>query len=88
MLFQKQDGQDWVISYGSRSLTKAEQNYCATHKEILALVYLIKHCRSYLLGHPFTVRTDHAALKWLKEPKGQLARWLELLQEYEFITEH
>ena len=55
------------------------------------MVYFIKHYRSYNLGHPFVLRTDHAALKWLsqfQEPEGQVARWLEQLQEYEFTTEH
>jgi len=37
------------------------------------------------------VRTDHAALKWIqqfKEPEGQIARWLEYLQEFDFQTEY
>nr|XP_006812280.1 PREDICTED: uncharacterized protein LOC102800756 [Saccoglossus kowalevskii] len=39
----------------------------------------------------FTVRTDHAALKWLlqfKSPEGQIARWLEVLSGYEFTVVH
>ena len=51
----------------------------------------LRHFRSYLLGHPFIVRTDHAALQWIqsfKEPEGQIARWLEQLQEFQFQTEH
>ena len=91
VLSQNQDGQERVVAYGSRTLTKAEQNYCTTCKEMLAVVYFIKHFRSYLLGHPFVLRTDHVTLKWLsqfKEPKGQVARWLKQLQEYEFTTEH
>jgi len=39
------------------------------------------------LGRRFTLRTDHSGLKWLqtlKELEGQLAQWLEQLQEYEF----
>ena len=37
------------------------------------------------------VRTDHSALKWLqsfKEPKGQVARWLETLARYDYRIEH
>ncbi len=50
----------------------------------------MRHFR-YLLGRPFLVRTDHAALQWLqgfKEPEGQMARWLEQLQEFDFRIEH
>jgi len=37
------------------------------------------------------VRTDHSSLKWLqsfKDPEGQLARWLEILGEYQFTVEY
>lgn len=37
------------------------------------------------------IRTDHGALTWLqhfKSPEGQLARWLEKLQEYQFTILH
>ena len=37
------------------------------------------------------MRTDHSSLLWLrsfKEPEGQLAHWLEQLEEYDFDTEH
>ncbi|KAJ3581002.1 hypothetical protein NHX12_032613 [Muraenolepis orangiensis] len=49
------------------------------------------HFRQYLLGRPFTVRTDHSSLRWLtqmKKPEGQLARWLERLGEYNFEIVH
>ena len=91
VLSQQQDGMERVIAYGSRTLSKAEKSYCATRKELLALVYFMRHFRCYLLGCPFVVRTDHAALQWLqgfKEPEGQLARWLEKLQEFDFRVEH
>ena len=45
----------------------------------------------YLLGRQFLLRTDHGSLTWLwsfKEPEGQLARWLERLQEYNFTISH
>jgi len=37
------------------------------------------------------VRTDHAALQWLRktpEPIGQQSRWLEVLEEFHFTVEH
>ena len=58
-LSQMQDGRLRVIAYGSRTLNKAEKNYCITDKELLAVRYFIEYYRQYLLGRTFTVRTDH-----------------------------
>ena len=91
VLSQLQGGVEKVIAFGSRTLTKSERNYCATRRELLALVYFLRYFRAYLLGRPFHVRTDHASLQWLqqfKEPEGQVARWLEQIQEYDFQTHH
>ena len=79
------------MAYGSRTLSKAERKYCVTRKELLAVVTFMKHFRPYLLGRHFTLHTDHSSLQWLynmKEPVGQLARWLEQLQEYDFAVIH
>lgn len=81
------DGQERVVAYAGRSLNKGEINYCVTRKELLAIVYFVDYFRQYLLGKRFEIRTDHAALSWLKktpEPIGQNARWLEVLGEYDY----
>ena len=91
VLSQVQEGQEKVISYGSRTLNRAETNYCVTDKELLALRYFVEYYRQYLLGRKFLVRTDHQALVWLfsfKEPKGRIARWLEILSAFEFSIQH
>ena len=85
------DGRECVIAYASRLLTKQERNYCVTRKELLAVVTFLQHSRQYLIGAMFTIRTDHSALTWLqnfKQPEGQLARWLEKLQEFQFTIVH
>ena len=91
VLSQIQEGEVRVISYGSRSLNKAERNYCVTDRELLALKFFCEYYRQYLLGYPFLIRTDHQALKWLfslKEPKNRIARWIEILSEFNFTIEH
>ena len=91
VLSQYISGGERVIAFASRSLSKAERKYCATRREMLALVWAIKHFRPYLYGRRFTVRTDHASLRWLQsfhEPEGQIARWLECLSEYDFEVVH
>ena len=84
-------GRERVVAYGSHLLSKAERNYCATRKKLLAVVAFIIHFRPYLLGHRFQLCTDHAPLQWLyciKEPEGRVARWLEKLQEFDFEVTH
>ena len=86
-----QDGQERVVAYASRLLTRPERNYCVTRRELLAVVYFCKQFRTYLLGKHFLIRTDHSALRWLRnmpEPVGQQARWLEVMEEYDFEIEH
>ena len=90
-LSQIQDGKERVIAYAAKSFTKPQRNYSTTRKELLALVWGIEHFEPYLLGRSFKARTDHNALKWLhsfKEPKGQVARWIERLAEFNFTIEH
>ena len=51
-----------MVCYASRTLTKAERKYCATRKEMLALVWSLGQFRPYLYGKHFTARSDHGAL--------------------------
>ena len=91
VLSQKRGDQEVAIAYFSKSLSKPERNYCVTRRELLAVVKTLQHFSKYLLGRKFRIRTDHAALKWLlefKNPEGQVARWIEQLQEYDFTIEH
>ncbi|KAL7868269.1 hypothetical protein SRHO_G00096530 [Serrasalmus rhombeus] len=91
VLSQEQEGQERLLAYFSRGLSKPERNYCVTRQELLAVVAGLKHFKPYLYGTPFTLRTDHASLIWLmcfKEPEGQMARWLTAMQKYQFQIVH
>ena len=46
---QIQNGQETVISYFSRCLSKCERRYCGTRKELLAVVATVKQFHHYLL---------------------------------------
>ncbi|MEO0454665.1 MAG: reverse transcriptase family protein [Verrucomicrobiota bacterium] len=91
VLSQVQDGHERVIAFASQTMTKSERNYCVTQKEMLSLVRMLKLYRPYVMGRRLTVRTDHAALIWLqnyKDPEGRIARWLMVLQDYDFQCVH
>ena len=85
------DGTERVVAFASRAMSKSERKYSVTQQELLAAVTFINYFRQFLLGKHFVLRTDHGSLQWLhslKEPEGQLARWLERLQEYNFNIQH
>ena len=85
------DGQEHVVAFASRVSSKAECKCSVTWKELLAVIVFRHHFRPYLLGRRFVLRTDHCLLLWLKNfknPKGQLARWLEQLEQYTFEVVH
>ncbi|GBM00489.1 Transposon Ty3-G Gag-Pol polyprotein, partial [Araneus ventricosus] len=91
VLSQKIGNEECVIAYFSKSLGKPERNYCVTRKKLLAIVKSIEHFHHYLYGRKFLLLTDHASLRWLlnfREPEGQIARWIQRLQEYDFEIQH
>lgn len=91
VLSQVQTGVERPIAYYSKTFSTEERNYCVTRRELLAVVKAMAHFRPYLYGQQFTLRTDHESLRWMtniKEPRGQVARWLEAIQEFTFETLH
>ncbi|MEG1463015.1 MAG: reverse transcriptase family protein [Anaerorhabdus sp.] len=81
------NGHEHPVQYISRGLRGAEINYGVSKLEGLAIVWAVKIFRPYLLGKKFTIITDHSALNGLlksQEPTGILARWIAILNEYDF----
>lgn len=91
VLSQLFDGEERVVAYYSRALSTPERNYCTTRKELLAVVDAVRQFHPYLYGAEFTIRSDHSALQWLRklrDPEGQLARWLARLDQYTYKVVH
>ena len=80
-----------VIAYFAKALSKCQQKYCVTRKELLAVILAVKHFHTYLAGAEFTIRSDHSSLRWLthfRDTEGQIARWLQFLGGYTFTIEY
>ena len=91
VLSQEEGGQEQVIAYASRALSKQERKYATTKKELLSMVTFTQHFKHYLLGKEFVLRTDHNSLRWLHNfqgVEGQLARWLEQLARFQYQIVH
>jgi len=91
VLFQLQSGMMKVIACASRTTSVAKMKYETTRKKLLAVVYGFKQFLQYLLGRHIIIRTDHAAFSWLcrtPELMPQLARWLTLIEQYDYENAH
>ena len=77
VLSLQDDDQIRPVAYASRTLQPHEKKYGISEMEALAVVWAVKHFRSYIIlyGHHCDVYTDHSALKALPHPSGKLAGW-------------
>jgi len=87
------DGTERPIAFWSHKLNRAEYNYSATEKELLAIVLACEHWAGYLEGsqYPILVRTDHQPLTWLNTRPvmtARLARWVARLTGYDFKIDY
>ena len=91
VLSQEVDGHERPIAYASRKLNPAETRYSTTEKELLAVVWAIRHFQAYLLGRQFVLETDHMALTAalrLRDPTSRVGRWVLRLSEYDFTPKY
>jgi hypothetical protein len=91
VLSQVQDGVERPLSYASRQMNTAEQNYSATESEMLAATWGIGFFRCYLFGRRFVLKTDHSALVYMHkfaDNNSRLLKWSLKLSEYDFEVQH
>ena len=72
-------------------MSGAERNYYVTEGECLSVIFVLKKFQNYMLGNLIVIHVDHQAILYLvnkAEPVGRLARWILLLQEYDYNIVH
>ncbi|MCP4489745.1 MAG: hypothetical protein GY820_20880, partial [Gammaproteobacteria bacterium] len=90
VLSQLQNGKEVPISFASHTLSPRERNFATNEREALACVWGCEHFEKFLLGRPFTLRTDHAALTTLLQRSGssrqsaKFERWFERLSIFDY----
>ena len=89
------NGCERPITYASRTLSKAEQRYAQIDKEVLGLIFGVRHFHQYLYCRKFVLVTDHKLLLSIFGPKcaipplaaARLQRWAVLLSAYSYEVE-
>lgn len=79
------------VAFFSQKLKGSELNWTTTDKEALAQVLALKEWCCYLEGSHFVLETDHHPLVHLQTQRTlsrKQARWLDLLQQYDFVVRH
>lgn len=83
-----QQGNPYVVSFASKSLSNVERRYSQTEKESLALVWAVERFYYYLSGLEFELVTDHKPLEAIfkpsSKPPARIERWVLRLQSFKF----
>ena len=90
-LYQIVDNTTHFIDFFARSLSVSERNYSATKRELLGIVFALRHCHYYLWANPFHLYTDAKALSFMTSQKHlnpMLLNWLDELMSYNFTVTH
>src|SRR6266850_1240509 len=88
-------GSDWQTcqpaSFMSRKFTAAQMNYATWEHELLTVLEALLRWEDKLLGHKFTIVTDHKALTFFKDApymSSRQTRWWEYLSRFDYSMEY
>lgn len=92
MLLQRGNDKNFHLVHAvSKKTTEAEKNYHSGKLELLAIVWTVTRLRHLLIGIHFVVVTDCQSIVHLNTQKTvnpQIARWANLLSEYQYDIRH
>lgn len=79
------------IAFLSKTLTQRHMALSVYDKEMLAVVFAVQHWRPYLLGHHFTILTDHRTIQHYLEQRittPAQQKWLLKLIGYDYSIQY
>ncbi|KAL4132494.1 hypothetical protein QTP88_009633 [Uroleucon formosanum] len=90
MLLQRsEDGEALrLVYYISKKLTETKTKYHSGKLELMAVIWAVNKWRNFLLGIKFTDCQTLVYLRAHRAMRSQVARWHDLLQEYEYDIQH
>ena len=89
VLLQIIDGQENYILFVSKAFNSVQARWATIEQEAFAVYFGILAVSHHVLGHHFTVETDHRNLMYLdKATAPKLIRWRIRLQEFDFNVVH
>ena len=96
MFQQQHENQEWKpVSFASRFLANSEAEYSINELELLAVVWVIDHFKSYVYCVKFQTISNHGALASVLKPNrgnktfsSRLTRWVDRLLPFEFEITH
>lgn len=89
VITQRRQGREYPILFLSKKLSRAQQNYSTSDKEMLAIFHSIRAAHQLLAGRRFDVYTDHRALQTTKvSASARVERMKLALAEYNFTIHY
>ena len=88
-LFQVLGGSERTVAYLSKTFTSAEQKWSVFEQELFAAFWSMKKWASRLLGHKFTILTDHKNILQLNKAEApKIVRWRLQMQQFNYTVLH
>lgn len=79
------------VAFASKRFSEADTKKCTTERELLAVIWAVNKFHHFLAAKEFVLKTDHEAIKWLRNKHnitGKYFRMLNQLEQYKFTVEH
>ena len=85
--FQEVGGEKRYVDFAAKAFNKAQQNYGAAKRELLAGLFAMARWRPWLLYRRFTWGMDLKAMTFINSSTNQMVLdWINLFMEFDFVT--